>query len=611
MEKTDNYTDFNLRNLPTEGHKDVAKFAWDCVGLALAERDRLNLPERWRWNNKMVRGSHWNNTQRSDKGSKITINLIFSNKQRIVANLTARNPAAEAIPLDGNNEGVPEVNTYLRKWWIETSQRDSLKSSVDRMEEYGVTFEKPIFNIEKKTPQTVVMDAFAVLIAPGYWSDIAGEAPYIAFLDAMPIEDIVYKFTVEEKDIAVSDIYSVMGEDREENVPDAKGNKNSYVKYTDSFKAAQQAKSSKEDIKAGRALVAEVWIRDYSKDKDGKFKYPGNIRTITVVESTKPGGVLLLADVKNPNINPAIDPEDASASYLWDRFPLSKANSFEDTTSIYGYSIVEQVGDLALKIDEIFSKMISWAQKTMAPIFVCPNGIGITREHLKNRVNLVLMPNRPIPLNTMGYIPSPNLPASFMNILQALISFFDRIYAIEEADRGVVPKNVIAASAITALQERNEMLMQHKVGAVKYLVGERGKCAISMIQNFAPFAIQVDSDGEQVEFLGTDLAGRKFNYVVETGSMLPRTSLQTEAMSEKYYQLGAIDRQALLENTNYPGWKNIVERVGEGVLGNALQVLVQAGLPQEVARDLQTKLLQSQGGPGGVNQVNVVQGQGG
>ncbi len=607
MEKSENYTDFNLRNIPSEGHKDVAKFAWDCIGIALSERDRLNLPERWRWNNKMVRGSHWNNTQRTSKGSKITVNLIFSNKQRIVANLTARNPSAEVVPLDGNDAGVPEINTYLRKWWIETTQRELLKTSIDRMEEYGVTFEKPVWNVEKKTTQTIVMDAFAVLIAPGYWSDIGGEAPYIAFLDAMPIEDIVFKFGVDEKDIAASELYSIMGEDREENVPDSKGNKSSYVKYTDSFKAAQQAKSSVDGIKAGRALVAELWIRDYSKDKEGNDKYPGNIRTITVVESTKADGVLL-ADVKNPNINPAIAPETASASYLWNRLPISKANSFEDTTSIYGYSIVEQVGDLALKIDEIFSKMVSWALKTMAPIFVCPMGIGITEENLKNRVNLVLRPNRPIPINTIGYIPTPNLPASFSNILQALISFFDRIYAIEEADRGVVPKNVIAASAITALQERNEMLMQHKVGAVKYLVGERGKCAISMLQNFAPFAIQVDSDGEQVEFLGTDLAGRKFNYVVETGSMLPRTTLQLEAMSEKYYSLGAIDRQALLENTNYPGWKKIVERVSEGQLGNALQILVQAGLPQEVARELQTKLLQSQGGPGGVAQQNVVQG---
>lgn len=600
---------YDLRNIPKKGDPEVAKFAWDCVSTALAERDRLNLPERWKWNNKMVRGNHWSSNQRSTKGSRITVNLVFANKQRIVANLTARNPIAETIPLDGNNNGIPEINTFLRKWWIETNQRDSLKSSIDRMEEYGITFEKPVWNVDKRTTQVVVMDAFAVLVAPGYWSDISAEAPYIAFLDAMPIEDIVYKFNVAEEDIAVSETYSIMGEDREENVPNVKGSQTQQVvKFTDSFKAAQAKQSAAgKNIKEGRALVAELWIRDYSKDKEGNYVYPGNIRVITVVESPKYSGVLLLADVANPNINPTLPPERAVASYLYDRFPLFKANSFEDTASIWGYSIVEQVGDLAVKIDEIFSKMVSWALKAMAPIFVCPQGIGITEEHLKNRVNLVLRPNRPIPINTIGYIQTPNLPASFSNILQALISFFDRVYAIEEADRGVVPKNVIAASAITALQERNEMLLQHKVGAVKYLVEQRGKAAISMIQNFAPFGITVDSDGESATFIGTDLAGRKFNYVVETGSMLPRTTLQVEAMSEKYYQLGAIDRQALLENTNYPGWKKIVERVSEGVLGQALQVLIQAGLPQEVAQQLQQKLLMSQGGPGGVAQQNVVQ----
>ena len=97
---------------------------------------------------------------------------------------------------------------------------------------------------------------------------------------------------------------------------------------------------------------------------------------------------------------------------------------------------------------------------------------------------------------------------------------------------------------------------------------------------------------------GIDLAGREFNYVVESGSTVAKTSLQVQEQAEKLYEMGAIDRQALLETLNFPNWKEIIERVSEGQLGQALNILVQAGLPQEAAAMLYQVLSQPQGGPG-------------
>jgi len=100
------------------------------------------------------------------------------------------------------------------------------------------------------------------------------------------------------------------------------------------------------------------------------------------------------------------------------------------------------------------------------------------------------------------------------------------------------------------------------------------------------------------EFIGNQYAGRGFDFVVESGSTVARTSLQIQEQAVKLWENQAIDRQALLEAINFPGWKAIIERMGETQLDAALGVLVQSGLPVEAAQQLKVFLSQPQGGPG-------------
>ena len=160
------------------------------------------------------------------------------------------------------------------------------------------------------------------------------------------------------------------------------------------------------------------------------------------------------------------------------------------------------------------------------------------------------------------------------------------------------PKGVIAASAIVALQERNAVLIQEKITSADSLVENRGKWNIAMAQNFGPKET-IEVDGESVPIRGMDLAGRKFNFVVESGSTMPRTSLQLEEQSKDLYDKGAIDRQALLEALNYPNWKKIIERSSEGQVDQALQILIAAGLEEETAYALRAYVMEQNQGPGG------------
>lgn len=137
------------------------------------------------------------------------------------------------------------------------------------------------------------------------------------------------------------------------------------------------------------------------------------------------------------------------------------------------------------------------------------------------------------------------------------------------------------------------MLMQSKVVAIDYLAEERTKWAIGLYQNFGTRTEFVNVGDQPIPFTGFKFAGRNFNYVVESGSTTPRTSLQRQELAFQLYQQKAIGQRGLLEAINWPNWKEELERTAESQLDQALQILIEAGLPEEEAVALRQFLLSS------------------
>jgi len=188
----------------------------------------------------------------------------------------------------------------------------------------------------------------------------------------------------------------------------------------------------------------------------------------------------------------------------------------------------------------------------------------------------------------------PNLPATFFQVLELVVKFFDRVYQIEDADRGVGPQGVIAASAIVALQERNQVLMQTKTASIDYLAEQRSKWAIGLWQNWGIEEDTAEVTGDQIPFRMVNYINRKFNYVVESGSTTPKTSLQLQEMAKWLYEAKAIGQKGLLEAINWPNYKEEIERTAESQLDQALQILIDAGLPEDAAIKLKDFLIQTQ-----------------
>jgi len=613
------FANYNIANLPPSSKpEDVGKFGQSLFEDAAREKERQGLPHKWVHAYAMYRGDHWQKGRYySKKGkSKVTVNLFFTNVIRTVSNITARRPVAEVVDLESGEDKADMVLTArTRKWWKDTKQQVKLKETALKMEKYGVTVEHPVWVGKKNDCDIVIMDCFACFPAPGNWKNFDEDCPYFCKAFAANCDVIEKQYGLEPGTVKADEVYSAMGESRAETRPVP----------SDTYPGAVAAAGNYSDpnmhpVQDGstflekRALVIELWIRDpYSRtggqeivDSDiegnpivetigSKKKYPDDIRRILFTNQ----GKLVLKDTTNPNINWALDIDRVKETHAWGRFPFYKVNSYMDTTSPWGFSALDQVGDLNKKVDEILSRLLSWILRVMYPPLVVAKETGITKAMINSDPNLVLMPEKITHVAGIKFVDVPNLPSNFVEILNIVLTFFDRIYQIEDADRGVGPKGVVAASAIVALQERNAVLIQEKITAVDGLVENRGKWKISMDQNFAFIKEPIEVDGERIDIRGTDLVGRKFNFVVESGSTMPRTSLQVEEQAKDLYDKGAIDRQALLETLNFPNWKKIIERAGEGQVDQALQILIAAGLDEETAFALKQYVMEPDQGPGG------------
>lgn len=625
--------DWSLSDIPPKGHKDVAAFANQLFEISRVELERLGKHDDLLANYSLYRGKTIGGVRGQAVG--ITpVNLYFANIERTVANITAREPIGEVVDLDGTRQDGAEdiLDSKLRKWWKETNQQTKIRSSARTMEIYGITVEKPAWNKEQECPNIVIGDPYAFYPAPGFYEDIDTDAPFISFAYLKYIDAVEAEFKV--KDLVADEAYDLLGTVREEYRGTGYGPLDVSLtgKYQDPVTKITTGSKGAVDKKLERCLVKEVWVRDYRTTTESEEHpvidpetemptlgengemvvqkttkkvsvYPDGVRKITIAATSggDKGGYVVLDDSANPNINPKLAVEIAQKTHPWGRLPAYHANSYKDLISLWGFAAAEQVGDLIIKINKIIAKLINYVINVMSPPLIVQKHCGITREMIEAQLQktgrLILMPTSPNA--RIEFMQIPNLPATFFQVLEVIVGFFDRVYAIESADRGEAPRGVIAAAAIIALQERNQELQQAKTSAIESLAENRSRWCIGLYQNFGTTVELVDVGGDPAEFVGTKFAGRKFSYVVETGSTTPRTSLQMQEVARWLWETKAIDQRAVLEIMNVPDWKGIVERTGETQLDQALQILIDAGMPEEEAFNLKEFLMQPDQGPGG------------
>ena len=93
--------DYSLSNTPRAGSDDVGTYFWRLYEEAREEKERLNIPDRLMASYAAYRGNVFGRNGIIVRGKTLGVNLFFSNVQRTVANITAKNPVAEVVDADG------------------------------------------------------------------------------------------------------------------------------------------------------------------------------------------------------------------------------------------------------------------------------------------------------------------------------------------------------------------------------------------------------------------------------------------------------------------------------------------------------------------------------
>jgi hypothetical protein len=185
-----------------------------------------------------------------------------------------------------------------------------------------------------------------------------------------------------------------------------------------------------------------------------------------------------------------------------------------------------------------------------------------------------------------------------LELLEFVLFQMDVVSQTPEVTEGRRPKGISAASAIIALQDKAATLFQPQIVSVDEIIRNRGRMHNSFVQNFGTKEKPIKVDEEMVRFLGINLQGA-FKYIVESGSSAPITKAGRRQQYIELFKIQAMDLETLLKMLEIPRYEQVVERLAEqNSLPHAIDILIQAGMPEDEAKQLYMYLMQPQGGTG-------------
>jgi hypothetical protein len=607
-------SEFHLAKMPPKDSPHVGKFFGGLYEKSVVERDRLGMPTRWMANYLLSRSKTMSTGKIRDMmlggySASLSLGLIGANIERTVANITARAPVASVQATTGDESLSAAMSAMVDHWNNSEEQEKTLGMGVKIMETYGTVVEKAVLSVITGKMAPVPLDITAFLPAPGKFHDIQ-KMPWCCHQYISDI-DIVERDHPHAAGLLTetSGISEVLLTEREDALisDNARGGGLSTMAGSTGYSPNHYNSARNTDPgMENKVLVVEVWVRDSSTKTEqvegGRVQtpvYPGGIRMVKLAKTSTAGPYFVLFDGPNPNVNWNLTPEQVSKTFLVNRYPFYESRSYTDTEGFWGYSQAETTGDIAQAIDELWRMVVKYLKLSLLPPVILPKDTGIDKSKFAYIERLVLQPNSYQTSLGIRFLEMPVPPSWLFQAIDILVRFFDRTSQIEDVDRGSAPEGIVAASAIQMLQERAAVLMRAKIRAVDGIVRNRGRCFISFLQNFHSEPEVVNVSGTGMPVRGLDFLEAEFAYIVESGSTVIKTEAEERQQAADLFQMGAIDQVALLEAVKFRGWRQVVERMAEaGPLEQAMQILIQAGLPEELVQNLYEFAKESQGGPG-------------
>jgi len=593
--------------IPEESHENVGHYCFSVLGEVVKDKDKKKLPAKWLRNYELYRAKHWKST---GKTKLSTVNLIWNYITRTVSLLTDQNPTFD---IHAENDKVAQkIHKVARYWWNEEEQQSVLADSVTVSEINGCVIEKTVFN---PTLNNGIGEVETITVDPhnfGFWPlDEKRQQKWEAALHyyTIPVNQ-ARRFWPDMAEFITSDKLwrDKLGEGRREIFGGTTSSTRKehgdfgvdHATYTGNIEDLTKIMGGEGDL-----LILEFWVKDFTLEEvevqpavtvDDGFgnvlhkeavmgnqpKYPGNIRCITCCN----GGDVVLSDRKNPSINPMLDPELASMTYLWSRFPFVKAESNKDIVSPWGFSSIEQLEMMNFEIDKCLSQLNIIKDKAVRSPIINPRNAQVPNSAFTNAPAKVINPKDHIVGAAIGHMKPPPHHRDIEQILGIYREMFDKIAGIFDMTDPSIAKGRMAFKTVATILESMHTMLRSKIRGYGKMIRERGRMWLSHAQNWYTeerifFVEREGGSTETGQMLGKEMI-IPLHFTVEAGSTMPTSRLQQREEAKELHTGGAIDIRELLIRLDWPNREEVIHRMEMGQFGMLLERLEELGVNPEI-----------------------------
>jgi hypothetical protein len=348
-----------------------------------------------------------------------------------------------------------------------------------------------------------------------------------------------------------------------------------------------------------QVLVLECWMRDYTT-MDKEIDDPDNDgKKIKVRERKyKNGRVLTVA----PDLHLVL--EDKESPYEDGKFPFHLLKCYDVPFEFWGKGEIEQLLSPQTYINDLMNQIIDNARLTANMPWILDKNSGIGKGQLTNRPGLIIRKN---PGTEVKREQPPAMPNYVKDMVETLKQDVEIISGVHDITQGRKPGSVSAASAIVALQEAAQARIRLKVKLMELTLSEIGAMWYNRMRQFwvtnrwirlydqtelqdpqfvevTPEDLQVDVD---ILILGGSTMPSNKNAMLDLMVRLAQTPAEDS--------LPMIDRETVLQYTNIPDKKKIVQRFTQRAQANQqAQMQAQQAAMQQAQMAEQAKVQQAQ-----------------
>ncbi len=558
--KKEKVRDQDQRASNTEAENELLTVAQRRWKLALEEKmgyDGEFLHTKWKRFDRIYRGDQWHQSVPETKSTPV-INLVMAMVQAVLPRITDSYPKFLILPrrsAHGSDlaKNLTSIMEYL--WYHNKMQEDKIGEASLHMLKYGTSIMKIIWNPDKWDGMGDV--EYHVVHPMNFFPDPR----------AYCISEMDFCFTSVPKSLE----YFIR------RWPE----KGALVVSDNDWTETEALENRDSPSTEERATLKEYWFRDEH----------GNVCVMYYS-----GDVVL--DILGGELDDTVD--SIEPIYPHNEFPFAKFVDYPGDKEFWGFGEIE-LAYLMQELINSFESQIIDNTRLMGNAQWVVNKVlsGLKEEDAWIFDNT---PGKPIFTNNGGVEKQPGvpIPAHIPQHQDDLIMRLEQVLGVHDVVQGKRPVGVRAASAIIALQEAANIRVRQKSKHMGSMIRDLVEQSISLVLEFydeprqmrlagemVPVTIDIRQallqdmteraleagelemgpdmsiPPEEIEQLPDRFAFPQFDVEVKVGPSLPYSQALLYEQSKEFYQLGIIDREAVLESTNFPDRDRILQRMEE------------------------------------------------